>query len=108
MAQKTSSYVRAKSSISKDQGATDAFFAQEKPDYAFLSAAKTGGIAVNISQPAQFLHENVLIAANTIHSAHRYGVKKLIFIGSANAYMQDSLQPMSTGSFSGSIVELHY
>ena len=80
----------------RDQGATDAFFAQEKPDYAFLSAAKTGGIAVNISQPAQFLHENVpqLIAANTIHSAHRYGVKKLIFIGSASAYPQHTLQPM--------------
>ena len=57
------------------QSAVDAFYAAEKPDVAIIAAAKVGGIHANNTYPAEFLFENLAIAANAVHSAYRHGVK---------------------------------
>jgi GDP-L-fucose synthase len=77
-----------------DQAAVDAFFATEKPDLAVIAAAKVGGIHANATYPAEFLFENLAIAANTIHSAYRHGVKRLLFLGSSCIYPKLAPQPI--------------
>ena len=62
------------------------FFRVNKPDYVFLAAAKVGGIGANSSRPAEFIYDNLMIQTNIIDSACRYGVKKLIFLGSSCIY----------------------
>jgi GDP-L-fucose synthase len=76
------------------QAAVDAFYAAEKPDVAIIAAAKVGGIHANNTYPADFLYENLAIAANTIHSAYRHGVKRLLFLGSSCIYPKHAPQPM--------------
>jgi GDP-L-fucose synthase len=78
-----------------NQAAVDAFYAAERPDAAIVAAAKVGGIHANNTYPAEFLHENLAIAAHTIHSAHRHGVKRLLFLGSSCIYPKLAPQPMS-------------
>jgi GDP-L-fucose synthase len=75
--------------------AVDAFFATERPDVAIIAAAKVGGIHANATYPAEFLLENLAIAANTIDAAHRNGVKRLLFLGSSCIYPKHAPQPMS-------------
>lgn len=70
------------------------FFAQEKPEYVFIAAAKVGGIRANDSQPAAFLYENLQIQNNLVHHAHQAGVKKLLFLGSSCIYPKLAPQPM--------------
>ncbi|WNC13336.1 GDP-L-fucose synthase [Brevibacillus brevis] len=77
-----------------DQRAVARFFAQERPEYVFLAAAKVGGIYANATYPADFLYQNVLIQTNVIHAAHRYGAKKLLFLGSSCIYPKLSPQPI--------------
>ena len=77
-----------------DQQAVDEFFITEKPDYVVLVAAKVGGIVANNTYRAQFLYENLMIEANVIHSAYKYGVKKLLFLGSSCIYPKLAPQPM--------------
>ncbi|MGB1586938.1 MAG: GDP-L-fucose synthase [Thermoplasmatota archaeon] len=77
-----------------DQAAVIAFFAKEQPDYVFLAAAKVGGIHANNVYPAQFIRENLAIQENVIHSAWKYGVKKLEFLGSSCIYPKLAPQPM--------------
>lgn len=77
-----------------DQIATEAFFAQEKPDYVFLAAAKVGGILANDTYPADFIHENLAIQTNVIHASFRHGVKRLLFLGSSCIYPRDCPQPI--------------
>jgi len=76
------------------QQSVETFFAQEKPEYIFLAAAKVGGIAANMNFPAEFLYDNLLIAANVIHAAHRHNVKKLLFLGSSCIYPRSCSQPI--------------
>ncbi|MEJ0005424.1 MAG: GDP-L-fucose synthase [Steroidobacteraceae bacterium] len=78
----------------KRQGAVRAFFAEVKPEYVFLAAAKVGGILANDTHPAQFLHENLAIQTNVIDSAYREGSKKLLFLGSSCIYPKHAPQPM--------------
>jgi len=78
----------------RNQAAVDDFFAQEKPDYIFLAAAKVGGIQANNTYRADFLYENLMIEANIIHSAYRYGAEKLLFLGSSCIYPKLCPQPM--------------
>lgn len=73
----------------------DNFFAQEKPEYVVLAAAKVGGIIANNTYRAQFIYENLMIQNNVIHSAYKYGVKKLLFLGSTCIYPANAPQPMS-------------
>jgi GDP-L-fucose synthase len=77
-----------------DQRATERFFLDERPDYVFLAAAKTGGIYAALTQPAPFLYENSTIQNNVIHSAYKSGVKKLLFMGSSCVYPKHCPQPI--------------
>ena len=70
------------------------FFAQEQPEYVFLAAAKVGGILANNTYRADFIYDNLMIAINVIHASHRYGVKKLINLGSSCIYPKNALQPL--------------
>lgn len=70
------------------------FFQMEQPQYVIMAAGKVGGIGANISYPAQFIYENLAIQNNIIHSAYKYGVKKLLFLGCACCYPGECPQPM--------------
>jgi GDP-L-fucose synthase len=70
------------------------FFEKERPEYVFLAAAKVGGIYANNTYPADFIYNNLIIQANVIHSAYKYGVKKLLFLGSSCIYPRLAPQPM--------------
>lgn len=76
------------------QASVEAFFAQEKPDVAIIAAAKVGGIHANNTYPADFIFENLMMAANTVHAAYRHGVKRLLFLGSSCIYPKLAPQPM--------------
>ena len=70
------------------------FFAEEKPDYVFLAAAKVGGIVANQEALADFMYENATLEMNVIHSAWQNGCKKLLFLGSSCIYPRMAPQPM--------------
>ncbi len=76
----------------------DAFFRLERPQFVFLAAARVGGILANNSFPADFIHDNLLIAANIIQSAHAHAVTRLVFLGSSCIYPRLAPQPMSEES----------
>ncbi|MDP4209576.1 MAG: GDP-L-fucose synthase [Bacteroidota bacterium] len=78
----------------RDQKATAAFFAEEKPEYVFLAAAKVGGIMANNTYRAEFIFENIQIQNNIIHNSYLTGVKKLLFLGSSCIYPKNAPQPM--------------
>ncbi|SKB98248.1 GDP-L-fucose synthase [Parapedobacter luteus] len=78
----------------RNQQAVDDFFATERPEYVFLAAAKVGGILANNTYRADFLYENLIMEANIIHAAYRYGVKKLLFLGSSCIYPKLAPQPL--------------
>lgn len=82
----------------RNQEDVEAFFQAEKPQYVFLAAAKVGGILANSSYPAQFLYDNLLIAANVIESSYRHGVKKLLNLGSSCIYPKFAAQPIREDS----------
>ncbi|TAN57829.1 GDP-L-fucose synthase [Patescibacteria group bacterium] len=70
------------------------FFENEKPEYVFLAAAKVGGILANNTYPADFIYQNLQIQNNIIYNAHKYGVKKLLFLGSSCIYPKLAPQPI--------------
>ncbi|GGS26119.1 GDP-L-fucose synthase family protein [Deinococcus knuensis] len=78
----------------RDQAAVQAFFAQERPEFVILAAAKVGGILANSTYPAQFLYDNLMIAANVINAAHESGVRKLLNLGSSCIYPRMAPQPL--------------
>lgn len=78
----------------RDQAAVHAFFRAERPMYVFLVAGRVGGILANVTYPAEFLYDNLMIATNVIHAAHVHGVRKLIFTGSSCIYPKLAPQPM--------------
>ena len=81
-----------------NQAAVEAFYAAEKPDTVIMAAAKVGGIHANSTYPADFLFDNLAIAASTIHGAYRAGVKRLLFLGSSCIYPKLAPQPMLESS----------
>ncbi len=78
-----------------DPVATDQYFADTKPEYVFLAAAKVGGIKANDTYPADFIRVNLQIQTNVVDAAHRHGVEKLLFLGSSCIYPKLAPQPMS-------------
>ncbi|WP_077228757.1 GDP-L-fucose synthase family protein [Sphingomonas hengshuiensis] len=76
------------------QAATFAKVKQLKPDSVIVAAAKVGGIYANSSQPAPFIYDNLVIAANLIEGAHRADVNRLVFLGSSCIYPRDAPQPI--------------
>lgn len=77
-----------------DQQAVERWIDQQKPQVVFLAAAKVGGILANDTYPADFLYENLMIAANIIHAAARTKVEKLVFLGSSCIYPKMAPQPI--------------
>lgn len=77
-----------------DQRQVDSFFEQEKPDCVFLAAAKVGGILANVTYPADFIYSNLSIGTNVVNASYKYGVKKLINLGSSCIYPRLAPQPM--------------
>lgn len=78
----------------KEANGVCAYFAQERPEYVFVAAAKVGGILANDSYPADFLYDNLVIEANLIHAAYEFGVRKLLFLGSTCIYPKLAPQPL--------------
>jgi GDP-L-fucose synthase len=77
-----------------DARAVDRFFAETRPQYVFLSAAKVGGIVANNTYPADFIRDSLAIELNVIDAAHRHGAEKLLFLGSSCVYPKHAPQPM--------------
>ena len=77
-----------------DTNAVNSFFADEKPEYVILAAAKVGGIVANNTYRGQFIYENLMIQNNVIHAAYLNQVKKLLFLGSTCIYPAEAPQPM--------------
>ena len=78
----------------RDQAAVNRWFADKRPQVVFLAAAKVGGIVANNTLRAEFLYDNLAIAANVIHAAHLHGTGKLMFLGSSCIYPKLAPQPM--------------
>ena len=70
------------------------FFASERPEFAFLAAAKVGGIVANSTYPAEFIYSNLAIQNNVIHSAWEFGLERMLFLGSSCIYPRDCPQPI--------------
>lgn len=77
-----------------DQGQVDLFFSEHRPEQVYLAAAKVGGIHANNTYPASFIYENLMIEANIINSAWKYGAERLLFLGSSCIYPRLAPQPM--------------
>ena len=82
----------------RDQAAVFAWFDEYRPDVVFLAAATVGGIYANDRQPADFLYDNLAIAANVIEAAHRSEVRKLVFFGTSCMYPKLAAQPIVENS----------
>jgi GDP-L-fucose synthase len=78
----------------RNQQAVNDFFAKEKPDYVFMSAAKVGGILANNIYRAEFIYDNLMIELNVVHAAHQHQVKKMLFLGSSCIYPKMAPQPI--------------
>lgn len=89
----------------RNQAAVEAFFAEEKPDYVFLAAAKVGGIMANNTYRAEFLYDNLQIQNNVINSSYLNGVKKLMFLGSSCIYPKLAPQPLKEDALLTGLLE---
>lgn len=78
----------------RNQAAVQSFFETEQPEYVFLCAGKVGGIMANNTFRAEFLYDNMIIAANVIHQSWKSGVKKLVYLGSSCIYPKLAPQPI--------------
>lgn len=78
----------------RNQADVDHFFMHEQPEYVFLAAAKVGGIGANNTYKGEFIYDNLMIATHVIHAAKKYGVKKLLNMGSSCIYPKICSQPM--------------
>ena len=77
-----------------DAAAVKEFYAEAKPEFVFVAAARVGGILANNNFPAQFLHDNLAVQNHLIHGAHEAGVTKLLFLGSSCIYPKHAPQPL--------------
>ncbi len=90
----------------RNQQEVNKFFEVEKPDYVFLAAAKVGGILANITYKAEFIYDNLIIAANIINSSYNHGVRKLLNLGSSCIYPKFTAQPIKEDSLLTGSLEL--
>jgi GDP-L-fucose synthase len=74
------------------------FFGEARPEYVFLTAGLSGGIALNQAQPADLMIDNLLSTVNVLRAAHVNGVRKLLYLGSSCSYPVNAAQPMRTES----------
>jgi GDP-L-fucose synthase len=80
------------------QADVEGWIRANRPDAVIIAAATVGGIGDNASRPADFLYDNLMIAANIIHAAHGAGVGRLLFLGSSCIYPRDASQPIGEGA----------
>jgi GDP-L-fucose synthase len=78
----------------RDQAAVHGWVDENRPEAIFLAAALVGGIEANRTRPAEFLYDNLVIAANVVHAAAASGVRKLMFLGSSCFYPREADQPI--------------
>ena len=76
------------------QDHVERFFKNNEPEYVYLAAAKVGGIGANKDYPGHFIYDNLMIQSNIIHAARKFGVKKLLFLGSSCIYPKMCEQPI--------------
>ncbi len=76
------------------QAGVEEFIRSEKPSVAIIAAAKVGGIHANDTYPAEFIYENLMIAANLVHACYQAGVRRVLFLGSSCIYPKLAPQPM--------------
>ncbi|EOV8088225.1 TPA: GDP-L-fucose synthase [Providencia rettgeri] len=88
-----------------NQADVDLFFSKNKIDEVYLAAAKVGGIHANNTYPADFIYENLIMECNIIHSAHKYNVQHLLFLGSSCIYPKLATQPMSESALLTGVLE---
>ena len=67
----------------RDQAAVNYWFRANRPDYVYLVAGTVGGILANSTRPGEFIYDNLMIHATVVHASHRYGVRKLLYLGSS-------------------------
>ena len=89
----------------RDQRQVADFFAEEKPEYVFLAAAKVGGIVANNTYRAEFLYDNLMIQNNVIHQSYVQKVKKLLFLGSSCIYPKLAPQPLREDALLTGVLE---
>jgi GDP-L-fucose synthase len=89
----------------RERESVDKFFASERPEYVFLAAAKVGGIHANNTYKAEFIYDNIAIAANVVSASHRFGVKKLLNLGSSCIYPKLAPQPLKEDYLLGGPLE---
>ncbi|MFI4951999.1 MAG: GDP-L-fucose synthase family protein, partial [Burkholderiales bacterium] len=82
----------------ENQASVEAFFETQRPEYVFLAAGMVGGIDANDRHPAQFIYSNLMVEANVIHAAWKYGARKLCFLGSSCIYPKLAAQPIKEES----------
>ena len=88
-----------------NQSAVQSFFAEQKPEYVILAAAKVGGIHANNTYPAEFIYENIMVEANIVDASYNNNVKRLLFLGSSCIYPRLAEQPMREDSLLTSELE---
>jgi GDP-L-fucose synthase len=79
----------------RDQAAVNYWFRANRPEFIFLVAGTVGGILANSTRPAEFIYDNMMIHATVVQSAHLFGARKLLYLGSSCIYPRDCPQPMS-------------
>ncbi len=89
----------------REQAATLDFVATHRPDVMIIAAARVGGILANDTYPADFLYDNLMIAANLIHAAYRNGVGRVLFLGSSCIYPKFAPQPIKEESLLSGALE---
>jgi GDP-L-fucose synthase len=94
-----------KSTDFTDEIITDEYIESVRPDYVFVAAAKVGGIMANNNYKADFLTQNLRIQTNIIESSHRWGVEKLLFLGSSCIYPKFATQPITEDQLMTGVLE---
>ena len=79
----------------RNQAAVDEWFRINRPDDVYLVAGTVGGILANSTRPAEFIYDNLLIHATVVHACFRYGIRKLLYLGSSCIYPREAAQPMT-------------
>ena len=89
----------------RNQMDVERFFRVNEPEYVYLAAAKVGGIGANAYYPGHFIYDNLMIQTNVIHAARKFGVKKLLFLGSSCIYPKFAEQPITEDQLLGGHLE---
>ena len=89
----------------RNQMDVERFFRVNEPEHVYLAAAKVGGIGANAYYPGHFIYDNLMIQTNVIHAARKFGVKKLLFLGSSCIYPKFAEQPITEDQLLGGHLE---